>query len=155
MDICISHVHFLTASSSAKHWKALRHPPPHRTHTVCYNTSCKKSSAYLCLIVNIHYIDRSVAITHKKISVFFRLQDLQQVNVGTTINKNKVFELQTKPKQMFFVLISGKRERKDCQHLYKTTKALTTAKTNIYLGIWWPKEGKKRARPQTVFKLGH
>lgn len=101
VDVCISNAHFLTASSSAKHRKALRHPPPHRTETLCYNTSCKKRSAYLCLIVNIHYIDRSVAITHKKISVFFRLQDLQQVNIGTTINENKILELQTKPKQTF------------------------------------------------------
>lgn len=55
-----------------------------------------KRSVYLCVIVNIHYIDRSVAVTYKKVSVFFWLQDLQKVNICTTINKNKIFELQTK-----------------------------------------------------------
>lgn len=34
-----------------------------------------KKSFYLCVIVNIHYIDRSVTVTYKKKSVFFRLQD--------------------------------------------------------------------------------
>lgn len=52
-----------------------------------------KKSFYLCVVVNIHYIDRSVTVTYEKKSVFFRLQDFQEVNIGTTINKNKVFEL--------------------------------------------------------------
>lgn len=51
---------------------------------------------YLCVIVNIHYIDWSVTVTYKKKSVFFRLQDFQEVYISTTINKNKIFELQTK-----------------------------------------------------------
>lgn len=55
-----------------------------------------KKSFYLCVIVNIHYIDWSVTVTYKKKSIFFRLQDFQEVNIGTTINKNKIFELQTK-----------------------------------------------------------
>lgn len=43
-------------------------------HTVGRRLFWKKSF-YLCVVVNIHYIDRSVTVTYKKKSVFFRLQD--------------------------------------------------------------------------------
>lgn len=115
-----------TVSSFAKCRKALHHPP-HRAKIFLLWTK----SIYLCVIVNIHYIDRSVAVTYKKKSVFFRLQDLQKVNIGTTINKNKIFELQTKEnkqQKMLFTSISSKhgslsplqnlQSTHHCQNLY-------------------------------------
>lgn len=58
-----------------------------------------KKRVYLCVIVNIHDVDRSVAVTYEKKGIFFRLQDLEKVNVGTTINKDKIFELPEKVKK--------------------------------------------------------
>lgn len=56
-----------------------------------------------------------MAVTHEKKSVLFRLQDLQKVNVGATINKNKIFELQTnekekKRKECFLLRLAGNSE---------------------------------------------
>lgn len=88
----------------------------HTTH--CHPASrapLQQKSAHLRVVVNVHYIDRSVAVTHEKKSVLFRLQDLQKVNVGATINKNKIFELQTnekekKRKECFLLRLAGNSE---------------------------------------------
>lgn len=112
-----------------------------------YYASCKKRTVYLCLIVNIHNIDRSVAVANKKKSVFFRLQDLQQVNIGTTINKNKIFELQTeatkkKTKNFSFQLAVNRRLKIPLQN----SKALIIARTNTYSLLFDASENRRKCK---------
>lgn len=110
-----------------------------------YYASSKTRTVYLCLIVNIHNIDRSVAVANEKKSVFFRLQDLQQVNIGTTINKNKIFELQTevtkKKRKKIFISISSKQKTENTFTKLQSTHHCQ----NQYLlpVIWCLREHKK------------
>lgn len=112
-----------------------------------YYASSKTRTVYLCLIVNIHNIDRSVAVANEKKSVFFRLQDLQQVNIGTTINKNKIFELQTevtkkKEKKFSFQLAVNRRPKIPLHN----SKALIIAKTNTYSLLFDASENRRKCK---------
>lgn len=96
-----------------------------------------KKSFYLCVIVNIHYIDGSVTVTYKKISVFFRLQDFQEVYIGTTINKNKVLELQSKAEKKprsSSLKLPGNME--NWKYIHKSYRAFIIAKTCVHFLIF-------------------
>lgn len=52
-----------------------------------------KRARYLSVIVHIHNVDWPVGITHKKYTVFIRLEDIQQVYVGSTVYEDEIAEL--------------------------------------------------------------